>query len=677
MQEKPCFKIPLVLWQLLSKLAKELDALLGEESEIMVKPVGESDAAKVRKVSRWMNWRIKNLKLYPKFYRYLLQKHVFGTSIGHLYWKTKKRTVKVMEVQPVPHELTDPSTGLPMLDEMGQPIITIIPQEVEVEKEIVEQDGPELDIENLEDWMVPPYATCIEDADHFERLLRLSYEQILDMVETGHCRELDEEEKKALRHIAENQPPSGNETASSKQVTDEKFAQAGLPPVPEGRQNRIRVTNWNGKFRLNEDDDRAQDIVAFFQPDRKILLGVARLVDVNPDGRHGFIHSKAIQDINCFWGIGTAEQLEPINEEMNALHDAALAAADAANTLILLVTPSMGASLDAKRLQAGVNVITTADTEGAKLLQMQGGNLAAFATFMQELMSFCERITGITDAQMGRQFDQPNAPRTYGQQALLQAESNQRILMDIRLERDSLREMLNRIWEMDKRWLPKPVFFRVTEEDMEQMGPDDFMGEYDFDIGPVTMISNRQQVAQDLLMNLQLAANIPPVYISLYKERLRKTGFSQQAALIPDPIDIPKPKPPEEENNLLLSGQDVDPNPMDNHPAHVAKHQDMIVRLEQAYQLLPALQANDPQAIARIQAHIEEHKVMMKQGAMAIAGALAGVAPQFAGKVGAGGMNTTTQPSPNSNGSGSPAAPNQTMQPALSSLRNSQGLNLG
>ena len=680
-EEKPNFKIPMVLWQILAKLAKEIDALLGEESEIVVSPIGESDARNTAKVRRWMGWRVKqSLKLFKKLYVHLLQKSVMGTSIGHLYWKTKKRTVKAMEMQAVPYIVTDPMTGLEMTDPMtGQPMMGIRQEAVEVEKDVIDYDGPMFDVENLEHWLVPPYATSIDDADHFERVLWLSYEEVLDMVANGQMRELTDEEKKQLRHLAENESPAASESGSSKQVSDEKFAQSGTPSVPEGRQNKIRFINWNGKFLVNEEDDLGQEIVAFFQPDRKILSGTLRLVDMNPDGRRAFISSQAIMDINSFWGIGIAEMLEPINNEMDAMHNSALAAADASNTIVILTTPTMGQNLDAKRLQAGVNIVPTSDTESAKVLQMQGGNLAQYATFFNQLMSFAERITGLTDAQMGRQFDRPNAPRTYGQQALLQAESNTRILLDVRLERENLRDLLRRIWEMDKRWVAKPVWFRVTEEEgSEVMTEDDFQGEYDFDIGPVTMVSNKAQKTQDLLMAMQLNANLPQVYMSLDKEYLKRIGYPQQANLIPDPIDMPKPRTPEEENNLLLSGQDVDPSPMDNHPVHVAKHEDLALRLQEAN--ATAQKAGLPRsenwvtAIGRIQAHIEEHKVAMKQGALAALAGLMGGGPQ---QIGAGAPNGLNQPTNGSNGSGSPAAPNQTTQAGLSSLRNSGGLNLG
>ena len=675
-EEKPAFQVPLVLWQILTKLGKEMDALLGEESEIMVKPRGQSDAPKTGKIQRWMNWRLKNLKLYKKIYVYLLQKLVFGTTIGHLYWKTKKRTIKAMEMQVVPYIVTDPMTGLEMTDPMtGQPMMGMRQEAVEVEKDVIDYDGPMFDVENLEHWLVPSYATSIDDADHFERVLWLSYEEVLDMVANGQMRELTDEEKKQLRHLAENEAPAASESGSSKQVSDEKFAQSGTQSAPQGRQNKIRFINWNGKFLVNEDDDLGQELVAFFQPDRKILSGTLRLVDMNPDGRRAFVSSHATMDINSFWGIGPAEILEPMNNEMTPIHNSALAAADASNTIVILTTPTMGQNLDAKRLGSGVNLIPTSDTESAKVLQMQGGNLAQYSTFMHQNMSFSERAVGVTEQSMGRQSETPNAPRTFGQQQLLQNENNTRTLLDVRLERENLGEILGRIWEMDKRWVAKPVFFRVTEEEPDDvMNEDDFQGDYDFELGPITMVNNKQQKTQELMMAIQMSQNIPPVYMSLYKALLNRIGYPKQAALIPDPIDMPQPKTPEEENNLLLSGQDVDPSPMDNHPVHVAKHEDLALRLQEAN--ATAQKAGLPRsenwvtAIGRIQAHIEEHKVAMKQGAMAaLAGMMGGQ------QIGAGQPNVLNQ-NQGGNGTG-PTAPNQQIQAGLSSLRNSGGLNLG
>ncbi|KKK80307.1 hypothetical protein LCGC14_2824820, partial [marine sediment metagenome] len=227
--------------------------------------------------------------------------------------------------------------------------------------------------------------------------------------------------------------------------------------------------------------------------------------------------------------------------------------------------------------------------------------------------------------QLGRQLSQPNAPRTLGQQQLLQAESNVRLLLDIRLERENLRELLKRIWELDKRFLEKPVFFRVTEEDPgDVMTEEDMQGSYDFDIGPITALSNRQQKTQELLQMLALSGQvgIPQVTMALFKRAVEKAGFPDVAALIPDASEQKPGMSPEEENNLMLKGKDVDPSPLDNHTKHIPVHQAQADRLIEFEKKQPGIlaQAGKQNVVANILSHIAEHTAAIKRGGLGAGG---------------------------------------------------------
>lgn len=609
-QEKSNFTIPMVLWQILAKLSKELDALLGEESEISVAPIGQTDVDRVPKVSRWMNWRIKNsLRLFKKLYIYLLQKNVLGTSIGHLEWVTRKRKVK--ELVPVEEMTTqtDPETGLPM----SVPVTRMQEQE----KEVVDFDGPEFTVENLEDWLIPSTATSIEDSDHFIRRLRLSMDEILDLVDEGKFNKLSKDEIAEFRRLATTGKDDTAHSGHTDMLGPEKNAQQGIPDVPQGREEKITVWNWCGNFRLNEDDDRSEQVVSFYQQDKNKLLGACRLVDIHPDGRWPFLHSQAIMDINTFWGIGIAELLESINDELDAFYRLAVSAGEGAIGPVVFYNPASGYIPEKQRIEPNT-AIPCADPNLVKVVNLGQIQLAPYAVFLQQLLGFGERLTGLTDAQLGRQFDRPNAPRTFGQQALLQQESNVRLLLDIRLERENLKELLKRIWEMDKRWLPKPIFFRLTEEDPgDVMVEDDFMGNFDFDIGPVTSVSNKAVRTQELMQVIALSQAIPPAYLAGLKKLFTKLGYADIAALIPDPKAIKPPMTPEEENVRLLQGEDVDPHPMDNHAAHIAKHSELIRRIQES-ELIPGIpmETMNPGAVGRIQAHIAEHEQVMKGGMM-------------------------------------------------------------
>lgn len=664
-EERSNFSIPLATWAIKAKIAKELDILLGEESEIVVNPVGPTDVDRVEKVRRWMNWRIKNsLKLYKKLYIHILQKNIFGTSIAFLPWCTKTRKVKNLETVQVPTQMVDQMMGLPY--------IVDVPTVQEVEKDVVYFDGPDLQIENLEDWIVPAKVTNILES-HFQRRLYLTIDELLDLRDQGKldgailADSLDD-----LRRLAE-EGTSNPANELNNAVTQEKDDQKGTPSVPQGAINKLVVNNWFGKFRMNVGDDgsggdeRSTDVVAFWQKDKKLLLGVCRLVDIFPNGRIPFIVSQCVMDVNNPWGIGTCEQVEPISNEMDVLHRIATDAGEGAIGPVIFYEPGSGFDPEKHKIEP-YTAIPTSNAAGVKAVNLGQINLAPYVLLMNKLESYQERMTSLTDNQLGRQSDRPNAPRTYGQQALLQGESNVNLLLDIRLERENLREMLQMVWDMDKRWLPKPVFFRVTESDADEvMTQEDMEGEYDFDIGPVTAISNRAQKMQELMQAFAIfqQLNIPPVTIALGKKLLQKLGQQDVAAMLPDMEQMRPPMSALDENTRLLQGENPDPHPMDNHAQHIAEHEDLIRRIQES-ELAPGItmEIMNPQAVGRIQAHVAKHQQVAAQG---VAGAIANLLPQIAQS----GNGKPPQPPaqvPN---------PFESAQGANSAMRNMGPLNLG
>jgi hypothetical protein len=696
-QDRSNFSIPMILWVILQSLAKDLDVLLGEESEIIVNPIGKTDVDRVPKVKKWINWRIKHsLKLFPKLYRYLLQKKIFGNSIGFIPWKTKSRTVRVFEQQErqVFEDSIDPVTNLPIQ------IPRKVTEQVEVEKEVIDFDGPDLVIENLEDWVVPVNAKSIEDTDHFIRRLQPFYDELLDWEDEGKLsdRLFDKEAKEFLKNKAETS--SGvtkiQNTAATETVTVEKKSAEGLPQDAQGREQRLIIYNWFGRFRfstnaeMGETEERSEEIVAFYSPDLRKLLGVSRLVDIFPDGRRPFIKSDGILDVDSFWSRGLVEILEPIQYEMDAFHRLAVSAGEGAIGPVIFGTPAAGQSLTARKLEP-YTFVPVMDPNSIKAVNLGDINLQPYVLLMQELKSFTENLTALTDPQLGRQSDRPNAPRTFGQQALLQAESNVRLLLDIRLEREALRELIRRIWELDKRYLPPETFFRVTEEDPgDVLTKEDMQGSFDFDIGPVTAISNRAQKTQELMQSFALVAplGMPQITVALLKKVLEKMGQPDVAALLPDLGQLAPPKTPDEENARIMQGEDVDPHPLDNHQQHIAKHSDFRARMEIVVgtvmqgenEIELTMASQNPGLLGRIDSHIAEHQAAMKQKE-----GLSLVQAQLGAQGGAGGQGgQAAQIAP---GNLDPAqgalqqafggqAPNESAQSQIASLVNTGGTNI-
>lgn len=637
-QERSNFHIPLTQWNCLAKLAKELDALLGEDSEIAVRGVGPQDAERAQKIQRFINWRFKiSLKIFKKLYDYLQQKIVLGTSIAFTPWVKRERVVRDLVPKQVQvfEDGTDPQTGLPIQ------VPRTITEYVEEERTVVDFEGPDIVVENVEDWVIPYSAKSIDEADHVARRLRLTVDELLDMADKG---QLDKEQLRGenlekLRHFAETGSfLEAGETDSGKVVRDEKKAQQGIPQTGIARDERLTVVNWLGKWRKKsaKPEERAQEIVAFWQPDLNLLLGASRLVDFFPDGRRPFVKSELIRNFKSPWGVGLPQLLESINLEMDTHHNALTDAGVFALGPLIFYEPVAGFNPETFRYEP-FQAIPVADASKVNVVNLANINMGPYVALQGQLLAYAERISGLTEAELGRPFSQPNAPRTLGQQQLIQAGSTVRLLLDLRMERESLRELINRIWELDKRFLPEEIFFRVSESGPgEVITKEEMQGNYDFDIGPATSTANKQQ---DLMMFTQfyaLAAQSPvtlqnpALRAELDKKLMKRFGQDDLASFLPDFKAMRPPQPPETENIILTQGGDVDPHPQDNHTEHIAKHsahRELIANAVKEGILL------DPvgRIVGGFDAHIAEHEQMQQ----ATAGG--GVLGRPAGGMGMGG----------------------------------------
>lgn len=628
------FQIPLVLWQILNSVAKEIGSLFGEDAEVMVKPVGETDASRVDKVKRWMNWRIRNMGLLRKCYDFAVMRKIFGTAIAYLQWKENKR--KVIDL--VPEKITeyatqtDPQTGLPAQIPVERTIVT------EKEREIVDSVGLDVVIDNIEDWVVPTSASTLDDAEYFIRRLTLTVDEILDLKDQG---KLDAElftpdfvnELYKLVETAKSDLSPGPDPGRA--VRDVKDEATAIASVPYGSENKLTIYNWFGRFRLRkkgtktksgkpEREERAERIVAFYSPDLKKILGASRLVDIFPDGRLPFIKDDNVRDPNRFWGVGFAELLEPINLEMNAIHNITTDAGLNSVGPVIVYEPVSGFVPEKFKYEPNM-CIPVANVNGVKPLQIGAVNMAPYVALMPQLLAMSERLTGLTETQLGRQFSGPNAPRTVGQQQMLQAESSQRIALDIQMQRIAYKEILQRIWEADKRWLPKPFFYRVTEEEGKDVLTDeDMMGDYDFSIGPETAFLNRTQITQEVLQALSLAASSPliqqnpAVMLAIIRKAFKQLHLTDISSLLPDTSEMAPPQSPEQENVRMLQGEDVDPHPQDNHVRHKEVHGYLLERLDRWDREVPGILfvIGKGTVLAGIRSHIAEHDQAMKtQGA--------------------------------------------------------------
>src|SRR5579884_2980595 len=81
------FHVPILQWQVFGKWAKEHSALFGADAEIVAKAIGPDDQRRVRKVARFMTWRLFNsLKVQNKASIFNFRKILNGRAHARVTW---------------------------------------------------------------------------------------------------------------------------------------------------------------------------------------------------------------------------------------------------------------------------------------------------------------------------------------------------------------------------------------------------------------------------------------------------------------------------------------------------------------------------------------------------------------------------------------------------------------
>ena len=93
-EDKANFRVPMTQWQTYIKWAKELEAMFGDDAEIVAEPVGPSDHRSAEKVEAFVNWRVFNsMQFVSPMAVFSFRKILFGRAHALLEWD--RRTFRV------------------------------------------------------------------------------------------------------------------------------------------------------------------------------------------------------------------------------------------------------------------------------------------------------------------------------------------------------------------------------------------------------------------------------------------------------------------------------------------------------------------------------------------------------------------------------------------------------
>jgi hypothetical protein len=225
-------------------------------------------------------------------------------------------------------------------------------------------------------------------------------------------------------------------------------------------------------------------------------------------------------------------------------------------------------------------------------------------------------VTGISDMNMGRAIDRPNAPKTARQTMALLNEGDLRASLELTALREDWSAILRHFWTLVSMYAPPKLFFRVTEEDSgglfdtqhggAYMTAGELGGRYDFELKFATSVWSRETQKQNDLALYQLDMQNPLVMqnpralwhaLDRAHKALGDDSFSQ---LVPRPPDAGLPKTPDEEDTLILQGEEVDVHPMDEDTLHLLRHRRLIREMREDPE-------RDKEAFDRLVEHATKH----------------------------------------------------------------------
>ncbi len=605
-EEKPNHVVPLTQWHVFNKLARDMQALLGDDAEITARPTGPSDAAKVRKIGRYMTSRVfDQMEILNPLCEFEFRRILNGWSAAYRPWWRREYDTLVNGKR----------------------------------KRVCDYEGPGFFPLEPDDLMVPPErgVKSLQDFSFVIRRVRVTVDDLVRGDGTLYQGTSDPEMVTKLIDWA-NQGVSNDYTMVGQDpVRTERERSEGVDYqsyMPGGRS--IWLWEWYGYWRPlkkrntdagTEDLDMRETLEADwcvkFIPGLREIVGVQDLLELYPKmrKRRPFVESTLIKD-GTYRPAGFGKLLGDLEDEATANSRLFQAAGELSVWPMVFFKPGGGMNPGVFKMEPKM-AYPSEDPASVNVIKISP-NMEFGVARQQDILAMAERVDGITDQSLGRSMDRPNAPKTATGQLALIEEGNVRAYLDSTILREDMEQIINDFWCLDCDMVPQTepgLFFRVTEEqagglfDVRQGGsymkPDEFGGKFDFRLKFAVSTYARERKKQEFVTFYTAAVQNPlcmqnPKALWVLLNRLAKEfGIEDFSSIIPQPPDLDTPKQPQDEWTEMLEGNPVEVNPQDDDKTHIAAH---IKELE-AERKDPD---RDVQAIGLMVKHILEHQQQMR-----------------------------------------------------------------
>jgi hypothetical protein len=562
--------LPVTLTACRAVHARMYAALMSVQPPFSVKPIDEASSIAVPLVEgvlayalrEWMNYRDGCAEMVDMW---IWNWITTGSGIGKLRWdRTYSRYVEVYEA-PFKEKKFNPISG------QNEDRTVMIEKERPVTKKTF--DGPVGDVKDPEDLLIiggegdPDRADVVIDRYYHTR------SEMYALCDTGVF------DPDTVDEILNGSNDAENVDLASGLKQDKEVNSGIIQSNTNADLDRFEILECYCKLDEN-DDGLDENLIIWVHVKSKKVLRATYLNRVLEGGETPYFKIDFLKKRGHPYGMGIPEILYSLQKEVDAMHNIRI-------DFGILSTMPFGFY----RAHSGLNP-QTIDLEPGKLIPVndpqndvyfpQLGNRTFFSDGEEaSIMAYIERLTSISDINLGRIGGQGAARTATGVSAIV-SENNANLDIYIKRMQRGWKKFLRLLFQNLQRRMPKEMWIRITGDDGKmypfRIRRSDICYNYDFDLDANSINSNKsvtREIAQqrlNLCLNpllIQTGVVNPANIYEAAKEWLISMEVKDYARFITKPTDQDVFLTPEQEAYRIERGIDVPIHPAMNHEGFV------------------------------------------------------------------------------------------------------------
>lgn len=547
--------------------ARFFSAIMGAEPIVNVKARKAANEDRTQLVSDLMNYAVKSWAndyngIEAEIDSFVWNWAMRGVGILKMGWDTKYSRILDVVKKPrtVMQRVIDPATGEEIMVESVQF------DEVEEEVIVTDCNAPRIKRVAPEDLLIVGGDGDIDSADAVMESCYLTASDLWTLVDQG---VFDADVVEEVIKGGDDKK-SGEEQNGIKTRQAEKSGQSSLDK--EFDLDRYHILECYIKKDVDGSGINSDIVVWVHKTSQKILRAtylhrINRKTKKRPYAKADFYIREG-----QVYGVGLIELTYSLCKEIDSLNNMAM-------DFGLLSTMPFGyyrssSSLANETIPVEPGTLVPVDDPSAIYFPTLGARHTFSMQHLQFLYSIIEKLTGISDLNLGVIGGQGAARTASGVQAIM-AESNNNLDIFLRRLNRAMKKAYKYLFATIQEKLPAGLEFRLTGDDGKQyfrqvQSREEIAGDYDFDLEPNSANSNpgiRLQNAQSLMqvtgnpLDIQLGIITPLQRYEALKNYLVAMGIKDYGRFLQKPAQMQRSFTPEEMANRILAGIDTPIDP--------------------------------------------------------------------------------------------------------------------